>query len=119
MTGLVLQYPPAYLAQDCILRRLGEHAEEGHGKGLGDELQADCLQVPGRGAEQCVEDFPDIAGERIGLAVEAQRHIAMQHLIVPRLVDDLRRLEQFGVLPTTFSTSWLHTSMAPCSPAIR
>ena len=23
----------------------------------------------------------------------------MQHLIVPRLVDDLRRLEQFGVLP--------------------
>jgi len=99
VAGFVLQDAAAYLAQNRVLRRFGEHAKQRHGKGLGDELQADRLQVPRRGAEQGVEDFPDIAGERVGLAIEPQRHIAVQHLIVPRLVDDLRRLKQFGVLP--------------------
>ena len=99
MARLVLQDAPAYLPQDRVLRRFGEHPEQRDRKGLGDELETDRLQVPGRGAEQRVEDFPDIAGERIGFAVEAQRHIAVQHLVVPRLVDDLRRLEQLFVLP--------------------
>src|SRR5690348_13373557 len=69
MARLVLQDPPAYLAQDRILRGFGEHAKERHGKSLSDELKADRLQIPSRGAEQRVEDFPDIACERVGLTV--------------------------------------------------
>ena len=98
MTRLVLQDAAADLAEDWILRGLGQHPEQRDGERLGDQLQSDRLQVPGRGAEQRVENFLDVAGERIGLALEPQRDIAMQHLIVPRLVDHLAGLEQLGIL---------------------
>ena len=99
MPRLVLQDAAADLAEHRIFRRLGQHAEQRHREGLGNQLQPDRLQIPGRGAEQGVEDFLDVAGERIGLAVEPQRDVAMQYLVVARLVDDLAGLEQLGVLP--------------------
>ena len=100
---------PMWRASSCRMRRqtwrstasfedFGEHAEQRHREGLGDQLQADRLEVPRRGAEQGVEDLPDVAADRIDLAVEAELEIALQHLVVPRLVDDLGRLEQLGVL---------------------
>ena len=40
----------------------------------------------------------DIVGERVVPPFEPQCHVAMQDLVVPALIDDLGRLEQFGVL---------------------
>ena len=95
---LVLQDAATDLAQHLVLGGLRQHAEQRHGEGLGDQLQADRLEVPRRGAEQRVEDLPDVAADRIDLAVEAQLEIALQHLVVARLVGHLGRLEQLGVL---------------------
>ena len=98
MAGFVLQDAAADLAQDRVFRGFGKHPEQRDREGLGDQLQPDRLQIPGAGAEQGIEDLFDVAGERIALAVEPQRHVAVQDLVVPRLVDHLGRLEQFGVL---------------------
>ena len=95
---LVLQDAPADLAQHGILRRFRQHAEQRHREGLGDELQADRLEVPGRGAEQRVEDLLDVATQPVGLAIQPELEIALQHLVVARLVGDLCRLEELGVL---------------------
>src|SRR5215469_6223719 len=98
MPRLVLQDAAAHLAQYRIFRRLGEHAKQRHGKSFSHELQADRLQVPGPGAEQSVEDFLDIVGERIISAFKPQHDVAVQYLVVPTLVDDLGCLKQFSVL---------------------
>src|SRR4051812_27910539 len=95
---LVLQDTAADLAQHRVLRRLGQHAEQRYREGLGDQLQADRLEIPGGGAEQGVEDLAHVAADRIGLAVEAEVDVALQHLVVPRLVGDLGRLEELRVL---------------------
>jgi hypothetical protein len=56
------------------------------------------LRYQDGGAEQRIEDLLHVAAERIGLAVEPEVEVALQHLVVPRLVGDLRRLEELGVL---------------------
>ena len=109
MAGSDSMAKPMWRASSCRMRRqtwrstasledFGQHAEQRDGEGLGDQLQADRLEVPRRGAEQRVEDLPDVAADRIDLAVEAQLEIALQHLVVARLVGHLGRLEQLGVL---------------------
>ena len=122
---------PMWRASSCRMRRqtwrstasfggLRQHAEQRDGEGLGDELQADRLEIPRRGAEQRVEDLLDVAAERIGLAVEPQRR---DSAAAPRCAAPRRRPASPGTAwrpaPATFSTSWLHTSMAPCSPCTR
>src|SRR5882757_2095314 len=108
MAGSDSMAKPMWRASSCRMRRqtwrstsslgLRQHAEQRYGEGLGNQLQADRLEVPRRGAEQRVEDLPDVAADRVDLAVEAQLEIALQHLVVARLVGHLGRLEQLGVL---------------------
>jgi hypothetical protein len=95
---LVGQDAPADLAQQRILRRLRQHAEQRHGEGLGDELKTDRLRRPARVCDQHVEELLQRRRHGVELAAELFGDVTIQHLGVTCLVHHLRGLKPLGVV---------------------
>src|SRR6266404_62939 len=57
-------------------------------------------------------DFAHVADEA-GMEVAPEEFAECGLIVVPAFVDHLGGLEQLASCPCTFSTSWLHTSIAP------
>ena len=76
---------------------LRHHLEEGHREGLRHELERDGLQVPAALAEDGLEERDLVLRHGIRDVVEAIGDVALEHLVVARLVHHLRGLEELEV----------------------
>jgi hypothetical protein len=87
----------ADLAQGRVVGALAHHLEHRDGERFGDQLERDRLDVPAGVRQDAVEEHPLVVRHRVVQPSQPVRDVALEDLVVPRLVQDLGRLEELLV----------------------
>ena len=98
MAGLVAHDVTQQLLEQRLRRELVQEPERGQGEALDHHLHAEVRHVPPAVVDDVVEQHPQV-GVDLEPAVELLLQVAGEDLDVARLVDDLRRGVQLGVVP--------------------